>query len=377
MSGTGDIQKKIQDAKQNHYPVCLYGLGQLGTDMGVQFLEWLELSLEYACDKNGLAIDHYIENHPGIKKLDFESLLTQQEHMLVFVCVGAAYIEEACRCLEENPFLYLITIDDITAEDFVLEKFYGIQKIRDHASVAPLDISLPCLREEKRVAVYTCVTGGYDDIREPLSTEENCDYYLLSDRKYQNLKVYRQLDIMDYVPGSITGSAERNRWCKMHGHRLFRRYRHCIYVDGSIQLIHPVSQYVKQIGKTGIAIHKHPYRNCVYEEGLRLAANKRGNIDSQGLRKQMVRYILEGMPREYGLFECGMIVRDNFNETGNQIMEQWFEEYMRGEKRDQLSLTYILWKNGILSEEMGILNAGQDIRKNPDLVLNQEHGMKG
>ncbi len=377
MSGAGDIQRKIHDAKQNHYPVCLYGLGQLGRDMGNQFLDWMGLSLDFACDKNGQAVENYLKSHPGIKKIDFERLSALSEPMLIFVCVGAAYIDEVRRSFEENSFLHVITIDDITAQDFVLEKFYGIQNMRDHALDFPAHTNGGPAEKNGRIAVYTCVTGDYDCIKEPLSTEESCDYYLLSDRKYSDLKVYRQLDIADFVPGSITGSAEKNRWCKMHGHWIFSRYRYSIYIDGAIQLIHPISHYIEQIGASGMALHKHPQRNCIYEEGLRLIANKRGNVDSQKLRKQMVRYLYEGMPREFGLLECGMIVRDNDSDIGCSIMEQWFEEYMKGEKRDQLSFTYILWKNGISLKEMGILNAGQEIRKNSDLVLNQEHSTKG
>lgn len=378
MTDEGYMKAVIQDAKRNEWSVGIYGLGQLGQDMGIQFLQWVELEPDFVCDKNKSAIEAYQKKHPGIKGVDYDRLMHQQEEALVFVCVGVAYIEEVCCSLRENPYLHIITIDDITSLDSVLEKFYSVQNIRSYAKDSPLHLDDSCSNlpqsQDGRTAIYTCVTGGYDHIKEPLFVEENCDYYIISDRKYPELQVYRQLDVHDFIPNDSLNNAEINRWCKMHGHRIFKDYRYSIYLDGSIQLIRPISHYVKQIGHSGIAIHKHPLRNCIYEEGLRLIASKRGNIDYQGLTRQMKRYLEDGMPREYGLFECTMIARDNLNPIGNQIAEEWFEEYLLGERRDQLSLTYVLWKNGISADDVGILNGGENIRKNPDFTMNEEHG---
>ena len=378
MSDNEYIRNIIQDAKCNEWPVGLYGLGQLGQDMGCQFLEWIGLKPDFVCDKNKSAIEEYQKKHPDVKGVDYDSLLLSQKEALVFVCVGVAYIEEVCSVLRENPLLHIITIDDITSLDSVLEKFYGVQNIRSYAKESPSRLvdpnSVSSQFQNERIAIYTCVTGGYDHVKEPLCVEENCDYYLISDRQYPDLQVYRQLDVNDFIPNGSLTNAEKNRWCKMHGHRIFKDHRYSIYLDGSIQLTRPISQYVKQVGHSGIAIHKHPLRSCIYEEGLRLIASKRGNIDYQGLRRQMKRYLEDGMPREYGLFECTMIVRDNSNSIGKQITEEWFEEYLQGERRDQLSLTYVLWKNAIPSGDVGILNDGQNIRKNPDFTMNEEHG---
>ena len=376
MSDAGTTQVKIEDAKRNHWPVVLYGLGQLGQDMGIQFLDWIGLRPKFVFDKYGQAIADYVIKHPGIKGIDYDNLLTLQKHVLVCVCLGAAYMEEVCHTLADNSFLHLITIDEITSLDSVIEQFYGIQNIRGYALDSLQNNSSSRLEKKERAAVYTCVTGDYDYIKEPLKTEENCDYFLISDKKYPDLHVYQQLDITDFAPGNLAENAEKNRWCKMHGHRIFENYRYSIYLDGTIQLLHPVSHYVEQIGTIGMALHKHPLRNCIYEEGLRLIANKRGTINYQSLREQMLRYLREGMPREYGLFECGMIVRDHANAVGSRIMEQWFEEYRTGIKRDQLSFTYILWKNGISSNDAGILNGGKDIRKNPHLMIEHTHGTK-
>ncbi len=378
MPGATEVQKRIRDAKQHRWPVVLYGLGQLGRDAGRWILGLARLEVDFACDQNQTSVEAYIEDHPEIRGMDRAGLLSLGEDALVFVCVGASFIRDACAGLAANPFLHIITIDEILSLDSALENFYGIRDIRGNAGIlSPVPSELPSLPppgEGQRVAVYTCVTGGYDSVKEPLAKEENCDYFLISDRRYPELKTYRQLDTADIVPGRIRGNAEKNRWCKMHGDRIFREYRYSIYLDGSLRLVRPVSHYIRKIGRCGIALHKHPHRNCIYEEGLRLIAGRRGTVSRQGLKEQMTQYWKEGMPREFGLFECTMMARDHWNCAGGRVMRQWFEEYEKGEKRDQLSFTYILWKNGISPDAVGILNEGRDIRKNPDFTMKEEHG---
>jgi hypothetical protein len=186
--------------------------------------------------------------------------------------------------------------------------------------------------------------------------------------------VYNWIAVKDVVPANISDNAAKNRWCKMHGHKLFADYKYSIYMDGSIQIVKPILYYREKIGKVGIAMHKHPLRNCIFEEGLRIYANRKGNLSRETVVQQMKKYLFRGMPRNYGLFACGMIVRDHSDAIGNAIMELWFDEYRNSLRRDQLSLPYILWENGIAYSDIGILNNGGSIRKNDDFIINEEHG---
>lgn len=375
-------QLPIDTAKKNRWKVVLYGLGQLGRDNGIQLLNWIDLKPDFVCDKSVGAIDQFVLDNPNVEGMVLNDLLHIQQDILVLACVGVAYIREVCEMLRQNPCLHVLTIDDICAMDSVLEKFYHIKDISSKAQKSPANISLKdengtTYLKGNRIAVFTCVTGGYDVIKEPTYTEEQCDYFLISDERPESLKVYHFLDVNQIVPENVTDNAAKNRWCKMHGYEIFKSYKYSIYIDGSIRLVKPISYYVDLIGASGIAVHRHSLRDCIYEEGLRLVANKRGNIDFQRLRDQMLGYLEEGMPRKYGLFECGVIVRKHNVPAGNQIMDQWFDEYMRGQRRDQLSFTYILWKNGVPADAVGILNHGNDIRENPDFTTNEEHGTKG
>lgn len=373
-----DVEDLIKKAKNDGWRIVLYGLGILGRIIGIQLLEGMGLTPDFVCDRSNDAIDSFLSLHTGIKGMNVDELLCIPDDTLVLVCVGVAYIDDACQFLSGNPQIHMITIDEACSLDCVLESFYGVQNIRSYERPLP---DRPMWENQPKVspvrdrmAVYTCITGGYDVVKEPACIEKNCDYYLISDVKPTELNVFHWIDVRMVVPENIVENAARNRWCKMNGHRIFPEHRYSFYMDGSAQIVAPVSSYIELLGKAGIAVHKHPHRNCIYEEGIRVYASRRGNLSKDEIVRQMKQYILEGMPRDFGLFECTMIVRDHCNQTGNIIMEKWFKEYMCACRRDQLCFTYILWKNGIAFSEIGILNHGEDMRKNSDFVINEAHG---
>ena len=75
------------------------------------------------------------------------------------------------------------------------------------------------------------------------------------------------------------------------------------------------------------------------------------------------------MPRHYGLFGGGFIVREHNNPICLRIMDEWFKCYMMGFKRDQLVFSYVLYKNNIKREDLGIL--GINMRDNGTIILHR------
>lgn len=60
-----------------------------------------------------------------------------------------------------------------------------------------------------------------------------------------------------------------------------------------------------------------------------------------------------------------MIVSDLQNPQSRRLLAQWHEEHeKRGSGRDQISLPYVIWKNGLTTEDIGILgeNIDEDLR---------------
>lgn len=229
-----------------------------------------------------------------------------------------------------------------------------------------LDISLDQFSNcnyfsRSRIAVYTSIYGEIDKIHEPLVTPDNCDFYILTDQELAPNSVWEKVtfDFSQY-PGTETNSA-KNRFVKMHSDLLFPNHDYTIYLDGTIQPRTDLTEWIQDMPEIGIKMFAHPKRNCVYKEiHACLYAGKGNRTD---LKQYDQRLKNEGFPANYGMVEGGVIVRKVGNPLCQEIMDQWWQEYSRYAKRDQLSLPYILWKTGHQMSQIAIM--GQDLRVHP------------
>ena len=221
-----------------------------------------------------------------------------------------------------------------------------------------------------KTAVYSCIVNGYDEPRAPLFFEENCDYFMVSDDPKMAGPDVRWIDVNSVVPDIEMSPKEKNRYCKFHPDILFPDYDYSIYLDGCIQVAGPVSRYVSDVGVSGIALHRHRRSTCIYKEGILLIWL--GVVDKDKMVGSLKRYAIEGFPRNYSMFECGMIVTDLNNVRARDLYSKWYDEYMNGIGRDQQDLMYVLWKNG-LKDDIGIISGGKyNIYSNPGIIWHRK-----
>lgn len=200
-----------------------------------------------------------------------------------------------------------------------------------------------------RIAVYTGIFGGYDQICEPQARPENIDYYFVSDERPQRLKGFQWLDAKAFLPPGLRGGFLRNRYVKTHPHILFPHYGQSIYVDGNIRILGDISNFLGD-SKTGISVFMHPWRRCIFFEALQIVNYKR--ISGSRVAGQMLRYLDEGMPVQYGLAEMGVIAMRHNQEGCMRLMEDWWREISQYGARDQLSFMYCMWKNGYRLQDL-------------------------
>ncbi len=207
---------------------------------------------------------------------------------------------------------------------------------------------------DKKIAVYTGIFGGYDNIHLPEVSPPNIDYYFISDEKPEELGSYQWIPARSVIPGEITSPLKKNRYIKMHPHLLFPEYDYSVYVDGNIAIRKDVSSFIKK-SKSGISAFRHPTRDCIFYESMtvvnyRLAA-------AEDVCRQMERYLREGMPIHFGLLEMGVLAREHHNPVCIKIMEEWWREFNNGAQRDQLSFMYTVWKNKLTSDDIASLGS--------------------
>lgn len=224
-------------------------------------------------------------------------------------------------------------------------------------------IDYPETAKRPRIVVYTCITGGYDKIIEPNYCFDNIDYCLFSDKNIKAKKwVVRQIPEECKMNNNIL----TNRFIKMHPHLLFSgsKYDYSIYVDGNIKIVSDLTPMTNNLGKLGLAFHRHALRDDISKEVKACIWQKKGN--RKALLKQVKKYKKDGFPKDFGLLECNIIVADLKNHNSEKITNNWWYEFSKsGSMRDQIALPYVIWKMGYKIEDLG--NLGYNIYRNPKL----------
>ena len=212
---------------------------------------------------------------------------------------------------------------------------------------------------KERIAIYTCIIGNYDILREPLFVPDNCDFFVITDQEIPEDSSWKKIAPEEYIDSYLKGDERNNsilisRLFKILPFEFFKDYRFSIYIDANFQIYTALTEYIYRLNPVyGMGFFLHEDRQCVYDEikkCIKLGKDTRERLES------CVKYLNDnGMPENYGLLTALFIVRDNQNDIMVSVMDDWWEEYKKLCRRDQISLPYILYKNNILPMDIGTL----------------------
>lgn len=222
----------------------------------------------------------------------------------------------------------------------------------------------------KKIAVYTCITGGYDKLEKPCFHSDDVDYYaFIDDTSKYDINGWNIKAIPAYIRGLVNNdNILINRYVKFHPNEILAaKYDYAVYIDGNIKVVGDVSPLVEAVHpKTGLALHRHRQRDSLYDEIKVCLIMKKGNREK--LKGQAKRYKKEGFPDKFGLYECNVIVSDLKNEKSTEILNDWWCEFMRSQSnRDQIALPYVIWKKGFSYNDIGSL--GDNVYRNQKFQL--------
>jgi hypothetical protein len=226
---------------------------------------------------------------------------------------------------------------------------------------------------KKKVAIYTCIYGGYESTLRNFAemqtqTVLQLDFFCFTDNQ-SVISGGKNWKIIQFEPCKefCTCSASHYETLgKMHNVALIRsrpdqidcmkKYDACIYVDGNciVNDVHFFEDMVKnKFGNPKLIISKHPDRNCIYKEAqVSMQMPKYSNTD---LQKQINGYFLQNYPEENGLFWNGLMVYvDHTSQKFKSFYDFWSKElldYVISDKmgyhgQGQVSLPFVLWKLG-------------------------------
>ena len=209
---------------------------------------------------------------------------------------------------------------------------------------------------KRRSVVYTVAIAGYDVPTLHTYIAPQCDYVCFTnDEALLSLGHYGVWQLRPLARCEATG-ALTNRYHKLHPHILFPQYERSIYIDTGIDVktAFLFEEIEKRQGDRLLA-PAHADCSCIYKEIKRCL--KEGNETKENTEK--IRRLLKGagFPKNYGLTENSIVYRRHNDEAAISLMNEWWGIVSSLSHRDQLSLSFLLWKRGIAVSSVALPNA--------------------
>ena len=190
----------------------------------------------------------------------------------------------------------------------------------------------------EKIAIYTCIIGGYDELQQPRVTDGGFDFICFvgwGEKRQERIGVWEIREI----PESLGDPGLDSRWPKMHPHRLLPEYECSVWVDGNVALLDGTlyrAARIKQAAGVKYSGVTHPDRDCSYEEARKCLDMK--YLTPFGLLRVWAWLWLHGLPRHAGLNENNIIFRRHNDPDIVALDEMWWSRLPRLGRRDQLSL---------------------------------------
>ena len=193
--------------------------------------------------------------------------------------------------------------------------------------------------------IYTCLTGGYDELLAPSYINPHYDYICFTDDKNMIAKKYIGPWKIEPLKFSELDNSKNNRWHKMQPHILFPNYESSIYIDSNVNFkTAKIFEYIQALpNQCFIALPHHAKRDCIYDEA-EFVVNV-GFDTKEKVAPLIEIYRKEGFPEHFGLAENNIIYRKHNTPECAKIMDEWWDIFLKYSRRDQLSLFYLFWKN--------------------------------
>ena len=196
-----------------------------------------------------------------------------------------------------------------------------------------------------KICCYTTIFGDYDEPKNIINqTLKNIDYFIITDNPNIQHPQYKTI-VVDFPRKDL----HNNLQAKFHKffpqeNKELSKYYLFIFIDAGIE-IKKVNYFEQLINNfnNDIALYAHPDRDCIKDEcSVSLTLDK---YKTENIRVQTDDY-LKSLPEHWGLYACGIQIKKN-NDIVNNLMKSWWHECIKYSFQDQISLPFILNKQGI------------------------------
>lgn len=231
------------------------------------------------------------------------------------------------RKLVEDKFdakLSAIELEDIVHKLALQKEYYKQAKITKQS--------------KNNILVYTAICDDYDKLKNNQVTDY-ADFIAYMDNP-QATEIWK---IITYERKFFDPTRDAKIF-KVLSHLYASEYEYSLWIDGSIELRVPVKDLINRYliePKADIAVYKHTYRDCIYEEAKYDIIKRKDNRCV--IEPQIARYRADGHPEHWGLYACTIIFRRNCKAV-EEFNNAWWAEICAGSERDQEAFSYLLRK---------------------------------
>ncbi|MCJ7874829.1 DUF616 domain-containing protein [Phaeobacter sp. J2-8] len=202
-----------------------------------------------------------------------------------------------------------------------------------------------------KICIYTTLFGDIDKLNPVTNPVEGIDYICFTDRQRQ-AKGWRQV-IVD--PGQPTDNLNAKIF-KVLPHKYLQDYEYSMFVDANTVFLGRTGELIDFCLAGGdFVMWQHPLRDDTFTEVCAIIAHRRHGPEK--ILAQIQHYGEQGLPRNAGMFEASFIWRRHMEPGLSDFMEKWWDHICEFSSRDQISLSYLVWKTGVrpglLSRDFG------------------------
>jgi hypothetical protein len=202
----------------------------------------------------------------------------------------------------------------------------------------------------EKIAVYTCITGGYDRILPPIDPVPGIDHILFTDRPEMPARGWQ---VRPLAPAAGADPALANRYHKLLPHAVLPDHDASLYLDANIRIKASLAPLFAEIfaGPEHMAVYVHPSRRTIREECAACLAAGRVR-DPEALRAEVAAYLADGFPDAGTLTGNSILIRRHQRPEIRAAMAAWWDLVSRHSGRDQISLPYLRWKRDLAVREI-------------------------
>lgn len=213
-----------------------------------------------------------------------------------------------------------------------------------------------------RIVCFTCITGGYDSLKQPLVPCPGVDFICFTDSLFMDGGRWQTRRI----PAELGGlsKVKQQRIVKACPHRFLPQYDISIWIDGSMTVCRDLKAFISQYDLDACPLYTrvHQIRHCIYDEAEACKAMRKDS--SAVIDAQMAAYREEGYPKKAGMIESGVMLRKHNDPKCIALCNLWAAEILKHSHRDQLSFNYVCWKlhfiPGVLANEFKLGMRAED-----------------